>query len=90
MERGVELHVGKTKIIFAVVGDDGLVILQNQNAITAFDDPDKTKEFTTKGVSATRTTCRVFELLKQAGISVAYQSQLSDSEFVAPKCDMIA
>jgi len=90
VEKGVELHAGKTKTIFAVEGDDSLVILQNQNAITAFDDPDQTKEFTTKGVSATRTTCRVFELLKQAGIPVAYHSQLSDSEFVALKCDMIA
>lgn len=89
VEKGPELHAGKTKTIFAVQGDDNSVILQNKNAVTADNDPGKTQEFATKGISATHTTCRVFELLREAGIPVAYQRQLSDTEFLAPKCDMI-
>ncbi len=89
MKKGKELHAGKTKKVFLAEGNDGMVIMQNQDAITAFDDPEKTKEFKTKGISATSTTCRVFELLALAGIPVAYHSHLSDIEFAAIRCNMI-
>ena len=81
---------GKTKIIFEVVGQPGLVIVANKNDITAFDDPKFTKMFATKGGYSTATTCRVFELLQKAGIPVAFREQISDTEFVAEKCKMIS
>ena len=89
-EKGELVAEGKTKKIYRVVGSLGdLVIVQNKEDITAFDDPSKTRTFKTKSVFATTTTCRVFELLKKAGIPIAYQEQISPTEFVALNCQMI-
>ncbi len=38
---------------------------------------------------ATQTTCNVFRLLKDAGIPVAFFKQLSTTEFIAEKCQMV-
>ncbi len=83
------LTEGKTKKIWEVAGDESLVIVENKPDITAFDRPEFTKQFKSKAVYATETTCRVFELLKQANIPVAYVGQISPTEFVAQKCSMI-
>jgi phosphoribosylaminoimidazole-succinocarboxamide synthase len=89
MEKGELVIEGKTKKIFAVVGDENNAIIEYKNAITAFDDPSYTQEFATKAKHSNTTTCRVFEALKDAGVPVAYESQLSETEFLAPKCTMI-
>ena len=88
-KKGRKIIEGKTKIIWACENDPNLVIIENKNDITAFDDSSFTKKFKTKAVYATTVTCRVFELLKKAGISVAYESQVSPTEFLAPDCTMI-
>lgn len=88
-ERGDLLAEGKTKWIWSVVGDVSEVIVGQKNDVTAFDDPRYTKQFGSKGRCANATTCRVFELLKAAGIPVAYKRQLSPTEFLAEKCDML-
>ena len=80
---------GKTKKLWGVKGDDNLLIVENKADITAFDDPSKTKQIETKPKYATTTTCRVFELLQKAGIPVAYKEQVSATEFLAPKVEMI-
>lgn len=80
---------GKTKKLWEVKGDPDLVIVENKEDITAFDDPKFTQRFETKAVYATTTTCRVFELLKACGIPVAYLEQLSPTEFLSPVCHMI-
>lgn len=87
--RGALISEGKTKQIFAVVGDDAHAIVAYKNTITAFDDPSFTKEFATKAKYSNTTTCRVFELLQKAGIPVAYAGQVNDTEFLADKCAMI-
>lgn len=89
MQKGELLNEGKTKKIFAVVDDETKVIVEYKNDITAFDDPSFTKQFDTKAKHSNTTTCRVFELLKKAGVGVAYERQLSDTEFLAPKCIML-
>lgn len=90
-EKGQLLAEGKTKRIWEVVGDSSstLAIVEYMNTITAFDDPSLTRTFNTKATYSNATTCRVFELLRQAGIPVAYQEQLSDTEFLALNCKMI-
>jgi phosphoribosylaminoimidazole-succinocarboxamide synthase/phosphoribosylcarboxyaminoimidazole (NCAIR) mutase len=89
-EKGMLLAEGKTKEIFDAMGSAGqLVIVRNKEDITAFDDPERTRTFKTKSVFATTTTCRVFELLRKAGIPVAFQEQISPIEFVALNCKMI-
>lgn len=88
-ERGRLSAEGKTKKIWSVLDHRGLVIVEQKNTITKFDDPEKTEEFATKAVCSTTTTSRVFELLRKAGIPVAYQEQISDTEFLAQRCVMI-
>jgi phosphoribosylaminoimidazole carboxylase/phosphoribosylaminoimidazole-succinocarboxamide synthase len=88
-EKGELLTEGKTKKIFGVVGNFGLVIVEHKNTITALDDPRRTKEFETKARYSTATTCRVFELLRNAEIPVAFQEQISPTEFLALNCKMI-
>ncbi len=83
------LNEGKTKTIWSVKDNPALIIIENKKDITAFDDPEFTKQFERKAHHATTTTCRVFELLKSEGIPVAYLEQLSATEFLAPKCEMI-
>ena len=88
-EKGQKIIEGKTKIVWEIKGDSQNVIIENKNDITAFDDPSFTKQFQSKAEYATTVTCRVFELLKKAGIPVAYNEQYSTNEFSVPKCTMI-
>lgn len=87
--KGKLLTEGKTKKVWEVVGDENVVIMENKPVITAFDDPKFTKQFESKATLATKTTCRVFELLKQAEIPVAYIEQVSPTEFIVQKCSMV-
>ena len=83
------LSYGKTKEIWAVEGDDALVIMKSTDATTADNDPSKTKIISDKGKCSTITTSRVFELLEYADIPTSYVQQLSDTEILAKKCKMI-
>lgn len=87
--RGELLNEGKTKIIFSVKGHEDLVWIENKNDITANDDESFTKRFGTKAVCATKTTVNVFKLLNEAGIPTAFVEQISETEFIAKKCEMI-
>jgi len=88
-QKGKKVIEGKTKIIWNIKGNAKDVIIQNKNDITAWDNPKFTKKFKTKAVNATTVTCNVFQLLKEAGIPVAYKKQISPTEFISPKCTMI-
>jgi phosphoribosylaminoimidazole carboxylase/phosphoribosylaminoimidazole-succinocarboxamide synthase len=79
---------GKTKRIMRD-DDPAFCRIESKNDITAHDDPSLTREFGTKAVSATATTCRMFELLRDAGLPVAYDTQLSPTTFRAQLCRMI-
>ena len=87
--RGALVKEGKTQRVWGVEGDDSLIIQESKSDITAYDNPSLTKQFEGKAEYATATTCRVFELLKQAGTSLAYRQQLSPTEFLAEKCEAI-
>lgn len=80
---------GKTKKVYRVEGNPNLVIIKNKNDITKNDDPAQTKKMRSKAKLATETTCIIFDVLKRAGIPVAYRERISDTEFVATKCKMI-
>ena len=69
--KGDLLTEGKTKWIHAVKNHPELGWVIEKEDITACDNKDFTKRFATKALSATATTCRVFELLRDAGIPVA-------------------
>ncbi len=87
--KGKVFAEGKTKVVYAVEGESGLVILESKVDITALDDPGRTRWFGSKAWCATTTTSRVFELLENAGLPVAYIRQVSKTEFLAWKCKMI-
>ncbi len=89
MKKGGLIADGKTKKIWMVEGSATQVIVQNKDAITAHDNPELTKQFKTKAISSTTTTCNAFRLLKDAGIPVAYERQISPIEFQAKCCKMI-
>jgi len=88
MEKENEINRGKTKAVFATA-DPKMVVLQNLDALTKRDDASLTKQMEGKAVHATTTTCNVFRLLKEAGIPVAFEKQLSETEFLAQRCQMI-
>ena len=83
------LKEGKTKKILRIEEKPGFVVIQNKNDITKNDDSSQTQVMDNKAVHATTTTCAVFSLLKEAGISVAFEKQISETEFIAPECKMI-
>ena len=89
LKKGKLIAEGKTKALYEVKSHPELLWVKNKEDITAFDDEKFTKSFATKSVYATNTTCRVFELLGSAGIPVAYVGQVSDTEFIAPRLDMV-
>ncbi|MEI7451976.1 MAG: phosphoribosylaminoimidazolesuccinocarboxamide synthase [Candidatus Falkowbacteria bacterium] len=89
IEKGEIISHGKTKEIHSVLGRPNSVILKNKDEITKNDDKSLTKTMASKAEYATATTCMVFQLLKEAGIPVAFESQISPTEFLAPKCAMI-
>lgn len=90
LDQGPLVAEGKTKRILEVIGEgaEGLVLVENKDDVTAFDDPRFTKQFGSKGRCATTTTCRVFELLADCGIPLAYVGQYSDNAFLARRCRM--
>ena len=95
MEKGRMIAEGKTKRIFEAIGteDEGCVgecvVVENKSDITAHDDPSLTRQFAAKAHYATTTTCRIFELLNACYIPTAYQRQLSETEFLMKRSEMV-
>ena len=80
---------GKTKIVYANPDSRQIVDIFSKDEITKNDNPDETEILKNKGVWANTTTCRVFELLQNCGLPVAYIGQTGKREFSAERCDMI-
>lgn len=72
---------GKTKLIFKKPGTSRCIV-RSMRAITAGDGA-KRDEFDQKDVYATTTTCKVFSLLRECGIPVAFHEQTGPNEFEA-------
>ncbi len=94
IKKGKLLAEGKTKEIYELI-ENGLVvkekvIIKQKTKITKHDDPTQTREFATKARYANVTTCRVFEVLKIADVPVAFIKQISSTEFLAFRCDMLS
>ena len=90
-QKGKVLAEGKTKRLYRVEGEDyeRLVVVESKDDITKNDDPSQTKLMVSKAKFSTATTSIVFELLRKAGIPVAYERRISDTEFLAVNCKMI-
>jgi len=87
--KGKLAGAGKTKKIYRAVGNPDWAILQYLKKITKFDDATLTREFGMKGVFSNTVNCNVFELLRRAGLPVAYIEKASPTAFVAWLCQML-
>lgn len=84
----VVLTEGKTKVLTTIPGQPGKVSVHSKDELTAGDGK-KHDILPGKGAASTRTTSNVFQLLKQCGIPVAFDEQVSETDFVADACKMI-
>lgn len=89
MTNQIVVAEGKTKVLYKSEDKPGLVLVKSKDDITKNDDPSQTKVMANKAVHSTNTTCSVFSLLKQSGIPVAFEKQISETEFMASECKMI-
>lgn len=85
---GEKAAEGKTKIIWGVLDDPSLAVVQSKDDITAGDGA-KHDVMAGKAELANATTCNVFRLLQACGTSLAFQAQLDETSFLAKKCKMI-
>ncbi len=85
---GSLLNEGKTKKIFSIPERPGMVKVFSKDDITAGDGK-RHDVVPGKGAVSNKTTCGVFRFLRECGLSVAFQEQISDTEFVADHAKMI-
>lgn len=81
---------GKTKEIYTSEDDpENYVICKYLDTITANNDPSLTREFDGKGRDSNTVNGIIMGLLKKAGIPVAFVDMITDTEFLAHRCQMI-
>ncbi|XP_054646380.1 multifunctional protein ADE2 isoform X2 [Dunckerocampus dactyliophorus] len=85
---GQKLNEGKTKHIFELLDQPGLVLVQSKDQITAGNAARK-DQMEGKAAIANKTTSCVFKLLQDSGIKTAFVKQHSDTAFIAAHCEMI-
>ncbi|XP_053987051.1 bifunctional phosphoribosylaminoimidazole carboxylase/phosphoribosylaminoimidazole succinocarboxamide synthetase [Hylaeus volcanicus] len=79
---------GKTKKVYELLNDPTLCLLESKDRITAGDGV-KSHELKGKAAISTATTAKVFQLLNEAGVKTAFVNLVSDTTFVARKCQMV-
>jgi phosphoribosylaminoimidazole-succinocarboxamide synthase len=84
MTHGRKIAEGKTKIIW----EGGEVLIESKDDITA-GDVAKHDLLEGKAVTATATTCNVFELLEAAGVKTHYRGRVDERTFRARRMRMI-
>ncbi|KAI9519270.1 hypothetical protein NQZ68_029437 [Dissostichus eleginoides] len=85
---GKKLNEGKTKQIFELEGESGVVLVQSKDQITAGNAVRK-DQMEGKAAIANKTTSSVFKLLQDSGIKTAFVRKHSDTAFIATHCEMI-
>jgi len=90
IQEGYPIGHGKTKTILTVKnGNSSRIIMRNGDEMTKNDDPNATLILPGKGSWATTTTSATFQILKDAGIPVAFERRLNETDFLAKNCQMI-
>ncbi|XP_043254508.1 multifunctional protein ADE2 [Colletes gigas] len=79
---------GKTKKVYELTDNPTLCLLQSKDRITAGDGV-KSHELEGKAAISTATTAKVFQLLNEAGLKTAFVKVVSDTTFIARKCQMV-
>lgn len=79
---------GKTKQVYEVKGSDDEVLVLSKDRITAGDGV-KAHDLEGKAAISTQTTSKVFEILNSVGIKTSFVKMVSETAFIARKCDMV-
>ena len=79
MKKGHEIARGKTKILYELEGQPDVLVVQQQDGITA-GDGERRDEMEGKGRIAAKTTARVFRLLNLCGLPTHYLSGGEDDD----------
>uniref|UniRef100_A0A1L8DXY3 Putative phosphoribosylamidoimidazole-succinocarboxamide synthase n=1 Tax=Nyssomyia neivai TaxID=330878 RepID=A0A1L8DXY3_9DIPT len=79
---------GKTKQVFDLPEKKGYCLIQSKDRITAGDGV-KAHDLAGKAAISTQTNGKVFGLLNAAGLTTAYVGPVTETAFIAKKCDMI-
>jgi len=79
---------GKTKQIFDLPSHPGKVLVQSKDKITA-GDGERAHVIKGKSAIANATACKVFELLNTVGVKTHFVKKVSETAFIAKKCDMV-
>uniref|UniRef100_A0AAQ4PLD5 PurE domain-containing protein n=1 Tax=Gasterosteus aculeatus aculeatus TaxID=481459 RepID=A0AAQ4PLD5_GASAC len=88
LKLGEKLNEGKTKQIFLLEDQPGLVLVQSKDQITAGNAVRK-DQMEGKAAIANGTASCVFRLLQDSGIKTAFVKRHSDTAFIATHCEMI-
>jgi phosphoribosylaminoimidazole-succinocarboxamide synthase len=91
MKKGHEITRGKTKVLFELDGQPDVLVVQQQDAITAGDGA-RRDVIDGKGRIAAKTTARVFRLLNLCGLPTHYLSggeDDDDNEMLVRRAQMI-
>lgn len=78
---------GKTKIL-TPAETPGILVVETKEDITA-GDGEKRDIISGKARLSTRTTCNVFELLREHGVPLAYEARGGETTFFTRECEMI-
>ncbi|XP_063244638.1 bifunctional phosphoribosylaminoimidazole carboxylase/phosphoribosylaminoimidazole succinocarboxamide synthetase [Bacillus rossius redtenbacheri] len=85
---GALLIEGKTKKVWDLPLEPGLVLIESKDRITAGDGV-KAHELEGKAAISTRTTAKVFQLLSSVGVKTSFVKTVNDTAFIAKKCEMV-
>lgn len=84
LRRGTKVAEGKTKEIWGIEGCPNDVEVFSKDDITGGDGK-RHDVVPGKGAVSNKTTCAVFQLLRDAGVSVAYKKRLGERGFLASR-----
>ncbi|PAV89906.1 hypothetical protein WR25_15221 [Diploscapter pachys] len=83
-----KLAEGKTKEIYSIRGHEKYVLVRSKDSLTAFNAARK-NEIQGKGRIANLTTTHIFQYLQLLGMKTHFLCELSDTEMIVEKCDMV-
>ncbi|CAL4225180.1 unnamed protein product, partial [Meganyctiphanes norvegica] len=86
--KGKLIIEGKTKCVFEVVDDPHHVLVENKDAITAFDGA-KGHDMEGKAAISNATNAKVFQFLNESGIATSWTRGCGATTYVSRRCHMV-
>jgi len=86
--KGKLIIEGKTKRVFEIVDDPNHVLVENKDAITAFDGA-KGHDMEGKAAISNATNAKVFQYLNESGIVTSWSRMCGATTYISRKCHMV-